>query len=222
MHQDEMKQNAAIAALKYVEKNSIIGIGTGTTTNFFIEALTTIKSSIEATVASSLATEKKLKSLGFKVDDMNTVDNISSYFDGADEFNNYHYLNKGGGGALTREKILATAAKIFICMADQSKKVDLLGTKFPVPMEVIPMARSFVARQLVKLGGDPVYREKFITDNGNIILDVHNLKIIDPIKMEQALNNIPGIVGNGIFAQRRADIILFSTNSDVKVLTLSK
>lgn len=218
MNQDQMKQAAARAALNYVIKDGIIGIGTGSTVNFFIDALATIKNSIESTVASSETTAKKLKALHIPVVELNSVNQVDVYIDGADEFNEHHYLIKGGGGALTREKIIATAAKQFVCMVDKTKKVELLGADHPVPVEVIPMARSFVARQIVKLGGDPVYREKFTTDNGNIILDVYSLKILEPLKWEQTLKNIPGVVENGIFAHRPADILLFSTETGVKIL----
>lgn len=219
MSQDQLKKAAAQAALEYVVKDDIVGVGTGSTVNYFIEALATIKNRIEGAVASSVATAEKLRALHIPVIELNSVNNLPVYIDGADEFNEHRYLIKGGGGALTREKIIASAAKKFICMVDVSKKVAVLGAKFPVPVEVIPMARSFVARQIVKLGGDPIYREKFVTDNGNVILDVHNLKILDPIHIEQQLKNIPGVVEDGIFAARKADVILYSTSKGIEVLS---
>lgn len=212
MTKDEIKQAAANAAIKYIEPNSIIGVGTGSTIAFFIEALAKIKHQIEGAVASSIDTEKKLKAIGISVLDLNTVFPLPIYVDGADEINNNLQMIKGGGAALTREKIIAATAQKFICIADTSKKVDLLGT-FPVPIEVIPMARSYVAREIVKLGGNPVYREKVITDNGNVILDIWNLKILNPIEMEQKINNITGVVTNGIFAIRPADMLLLGTET---------
>jgi ribose 5-phosphate isomerase A len=218
MNPDQLKQKAAEAALQYIENNSIVGVGTGSTVNYFIDALAKIKGRIEATVASSVATAEKLRTLQIPVVDFNEVGDLSLYVDGTDEFTPHFDLIKGAGGALTREKILATSAKKFICIADARKSVKTLGAA-PVPVEVIPMARSFVARQLLKCGGDPVYREKFITDNGNIILDVHHMKLLNPLTVEQTLNNIPGILANGIFAQRKADIILCSQpNGEVQVL----
>jgi ribose 5-phosphate isomerase A len=218
MNQDKLKQAAAEAALHYVAKETIIGIGTGSTVNYFIEALESQKHRIEATVASSIASAEKLKAHGLPVYELNAVGSVPIYIDGADEFNEHLYLTKGGGGALTREKIIAYASKKFICLADISKKVDILGMKHPIPIEVIPMARSFVARQIVKLGGDPVYRENFVTDNGNSILDIYNLKLIDPVQWEKTLKQIPGVVENGIFAHRSADILLLSTDNGVKIL----
>lgn len=217
MNQDQLKKSAAQAALSYVTKGGIIGVGTGSTVNFFIELLASMKSSFEAAVASSIATAAKLKALNITVFELNNVDRVDVYIDGADEFNQHHFLVKGGGGALTREKIIATASKKFVCIVDDTKRVDILGKRHPLPIEVIPMARSFVARQLVQLGADPVYREKFITDNGNQILDVYNLKILDPLEMEQQLNNIPGIVENGIFAKRRPEVILLSTSNGIEI-----
>lgn len=218
MNQDQLKQAAAEAALNYVANETIIGIGTGSTVNYFIDALARSKHRIEATIASSVASAEKLKARGLPVWELNTVDTIPVYVDGADEFNEHLYLIKGGGGALTREKIIATASKKFICLTDSNKKVGVLGVKHPVPIEVIPMARSFVARQIVKLGGDPVFRENFRTDNGNQILDIYNFKLIDPVQWEITLKQIPGVVENGIFAQRRADILLLSTNNGVEIL----
>lgn len=218
MSQEKLKEAVALAAIKYIVPDAIIGIGTGSTVNYFIKALASVKNTIDGTVASSIATAEKLKSLNIPVYDLNSVNEVAIYIDGADEFNKHHYLTKGGGGALAREKIVATAAKKFVCIVDQTKKVDLLGTKHPIPVEVIPMARSLVAREIVKLGGDPVYREKFVTDNGNIILDVHNLKILDPVEWEKKLKCLVGVVENGIFANRPADIILYSTDAGVEVL----
>jgi len=217
MTKEEMKRAAAKAALYYIEPDSIVGVGTGSTVNYFIEELSVIKHKIEATVASSNATEEKLKSHGISVYDLNSVFPLSIYIDGADEIDQHMQMIKGGGGALTREKIIAACAKKFICIADQSKRVDLLG-KFPLPIEVIPMARSYVARELVKLGGKPVYRENFVTDNGNVILDVWGLKILQPKELESTLNNIPGVVTNGLFAIRRADVLLLGTESGVQTI----
>lgn len=218
MSQDAMKKTVAEAALNYVETGSIIGIGTGSTTNFFIDALAEIKHKIEGTVASSVASAERLKKNGIPVLDLNAVDDIAVYVDGADEATRYLHLIKGGGGALTREKIVAAVSRKFVCIADQSKLVDVLG-KFPLPVEVIPMARSYVARQMVKLGGQPVLRQGFTTDNGNIILDVHNLEIIEPPKLEAELNNIAGVVTNGIFALRPADVLLLGTPGGVRTVT---
>lgn len=214
MTQETLKQSAAHAALDYIEQDMVIGVGSGSTVNYFIDALKTIKNKIEGAVASSNQTAEKLKAVGIPLYDLNTVGELPLYIDGADEINSAKQMIKGGGGALTREKIIACASKKFICMADQSKQVDLLGS-FPVAIEVIPMARSFVAREIVKLGGTPAYRQGFVTDNGNVILDVHNLKILDPIMLEKLLNNIPGVVTNGIFAMRPADILLLATDKGV-------
>ncbi len=219
MTQDELKKAVGWAALKYVEKDSIVGVGTGSTVNHFIDALGTIKADIEGAVASSEASAERLKAHGIPVFDLNTVDQMDIYVDGADEINPHMEMIKGGGAAHTREKIVAAVAKKFICIADASKQVDILG-EFPLPVEVIPMARSYVARELVKLGGDPVYREGVITDNGNIILDVYNFKIDNPIRMENTINNITGVVANGIFALRRADIALIGTDEGVKTIAL--
>jgi len=217
MTQDEMKQAVAEAALQYVEDDTIIGVGTGSTANFFIDALATIKHRIEGTVASSKATEDRLKSHGIPVLEINSVDRMSIYVDGADESNKVLHLIKGGGGALTREKIVAEVADKFICIVDETKVVSQLG-EFPLPIEVIPMARSQVAREIVKLGGNPVYRNGFVTDNGNIILDVHNLKISEPVAMETQLNSIVGVVCNGLFARRHADVLLVGSADGVKVM----
>ncbi len=216
--QDEMKQAVAEAALEYVESGMIVGIGTGSTANFFIDGLARMKGKIEGTVASSEASAERLRGHGIEVFDLNAVGNIPLYVDGADESNKYLHLIKGGGGALTREKIVAGAAEKFICIADESKLVDCLGA-FPLPIEVIPMARSFVARQMVKLGGEPVYRDGFVTDNGNIILDIHHLEIMEPCKLEAEINNIPGVVTNGLFAIRPADVLLLGGQDGVKTLT---
>lgn len=204
---ETQKKTAAEAALSYIPEDAVVGVGTGSTVHYFIEALATIKHKITGAIASSTATEKKLKEHGITIYDLNSVSDLPLYVDGADEINEQLQMIKGGGGALTREKIIAAVAKKFICIADNSKKVDVLG-KFPLPIEVIPMARSYVARELVRLGGTPVYRNGFITDNGNVILDVWNLTILEPIKMEQTLNNIVGVVTNGLFAKRAADVLL--------------
>ena len=217
MTQDEMKKAAAKAALDYVEADTIIGIGTGSTANHFIDLLAGIKGRIEGTVASSVASAERLKKHGIPVFDLNAVGDLSLYVDGADESSHHLHLIKGGGGALTREKIVAAASKKFVCIADESKLVDVLG-KFPLPVEVIPMARSYVARQIVKLGGQPVLREGFTTDNGNVILDVHNLKILNPVELEGKLNNIVGVVTNGLFAMRPADVLILGTPSGAKTL----
>lgn len=217
MTQDELKRAVALEAIKYVVEDKIVGVGTGSTANFFIEALADIKHKIEGAVASSEATAQRLKKHGIPVFDLNSIDELPVYVDGADEADAHLALIKGGGGALTREKIVAAVADKFICIADQSKWVRVLG-KFPLPVEVIPMARSYVARELVKLGGDPVYRQGFITDNGNIILDVHNLIIAEPIKLENQINNIVGVVTNGLFAARGADVLLLGTSDGVKTI----
>ena len=221
MNQDELKQAVAKAALEYIkpklDDKSVIGIGTGSTANYFIDYLADIKADIYATVASSQASADRLKSHGIPVYDLNSVDEITVYVDGADESNHQLQLIKGGGAALTREKIVTACAKEFVCIADESKLVDTLGN-FPLPVEVIPMARSYVARELVKLGGDPVYREGVVTDNGNVILDVINFPIKEPIAIEQAINQLTGVVTNGLFAQRPADILLLATQNGVKQL----
>ena len=219
MTQDEMKQAVAQAAIEYIEAGTIVGVGTGSTANFFIDELAKIKHKIEGTVASSEASAERLKGHGIEVFDLNSVSEIAVYVDGADESNKYLHLVKGGGGALTREKIVAAASKKFVCIADESKLVDVMG-KFPLPIEVIPMARSFVAREIIKqIGGEPVLREGFTTDNGNIILDVHNLEIMEPTKVEQILNNITGVVTNGLFAIKPADVLLLGTPDGVKTIT---
>lgn len=215
MTQDQLKQAAAEAAIAHIDDDMIVGVGTGSTVNFFIDALARIKHKIEGAVASSEASAARLKQHGIPVYDLNTVANVHIYIDGADEINHHLQMIKGGGGALTREKILAAASKKVICIADASKYVSLLGN-FPLPVEVIPMARSYVARELIKLGGEPDYRTGFVTDNGNIILDVHQFKIYEPLKMETTLNNITGVVTNGLFALRPADLLLLATPEGVQ------
>lgn len=210
MTQDEMKRKAAEAAIEYVIKDEIVGVGTGSTVNHFIDVLAEMKHQIEGAVSSSVASTERMEGYGIKVYDLNEVSNIEVYIDGADESDHYLNLIKGGGGALTREKIIAGASKKFVCIADESKLVDVMGT-FPLPVEVIPMARSYIARELVKLGGRPVWRENFVTDNGNDILDVHDLKIMEPVKLENELNKLPGIVTVGIFANRPADVLILGT-----------
>jgi ribose 5-phosphate isomerase A len=218
MSQDAMKKAAAEAALEYVEAGMVVGIGTGSTANHFIDLLTGIKGKIDGTVASSVASAERLRGHGIQVLDLNDVGELSLYVDGADESNHFLHLIKGGGGALTREKIVTACSKKFVCIADESKLVDVLGA-FPLPVEVIPMARSYVARQIVKLGGTPVLREGFTTDNGNVILDVQGLEIMEPVKLEQALNNIVGVVTNGLFAARPADVLILGTEDGVKTIT---
>ena len=210
MTQDDLKKMAAEAALDYIESGTVIGIGTGSTANHFIDALAGIKHRIDGTVASSDASAERLAGHGIPVLDLNSVNEISLYVDGADESTRHLHLIKGGGGALTREKIVAANSRRFVCIADDSKLVDVLGA-FPLPIEVIPMARSYVARELVKHGGRPVYRDGFVTDNGNVILDVHDLQIMDPVKMEEELNYITGVVTVGIFAYRPAVVLVLGS-----------
>ena len=221
MDQQQMKQAVADAALAYIKPNldddTVLGIGTGSTANLFIDQLASIKGLINATVASSEDSATRLKSHGIPVYDLNTVNQVDFYIDGADETNSALQLIKGGGAALTREKIIAAVAGHFLCIADESKWVHTLG-EFPLPVEVIPMARSFVARELVKLGGDPVYREGVVTDNGNVILDVYNFSIAKPLEVEAKINNITGVVTNGLFALRPADVLLLGTVGEVKTL----
>ncbi|MGZ8158912.1 MAG: ribose-5-phosphate isomerase RpiA [Methylobacter sp.] len=214
MTQDELKQKVAQAAIHYVKDVSIVGVGTGSTVKHFINYLADIKSDIEGAVSSSEMSSAQLKQVGIPVLDLNAVGTLDVYVDGADEVTPHKHMVKGGGGALTREKIIAAASKKFVCIVDETKCVDVLG-KFPLPVEVIPMARSYVARELVKLGGQPVWRENVITDNHNVILDVHNLDIIDPIKLEQIINNITGVVTVGIFAMRPADVVLIGKGTEV-------
>ena len=216
MTQDELKKATALAALDYVEAG-VIGVGTGSTANFFVDALAQIKHKIDGAVASSEATAQRLKGHGITVFDLNSVGEIAVYIDGADEITEHLHMLKGGGGALTREKIVAACARKFVCIADESKLVGRLG-KFPLPVEVIPMARSYVARELVRLGGQPKLREGFTTDNGNVILDVHNLDIMNPVELETTLNQITGVVTNGLFARRPADVLLMGTPNGVTLL----
>ncbi len=216
MTQDEMKKAAGWAALKYVEKGSIVGVGTGSTVNHFIDALGTIKDDIKGAVSSSVASTERLKELGIEVFECNDVIKLDVYVDGADEINPTRDMIKGGGAALTREKIVAAISEKFVCIVDGTKAVDVLGN-FPLPVEVIPMARSYVARELVKLGGDPAYREGVITDNGNVILDVHNMKITNPKEMEDKINSIAGVVTNGLFAHRGADVVITGTPEGAKI-----
>jgi len=218
MTQDELKKAVGWAALQYVQPGTIVGVGTGSTAAHFIDALATLKHQIEGAVSSSEASTLKLKSLGIPVFDLNEVDDIAVYVDGADEINPQMQMIKGGGAALTREKIVAAVARKFVCIADASKEVDILGG-FPLPVEVIPMARAYVARELVKLGGQPEYRQQVVTDNGNIILDVHNLQILDPIELEKRINALAGVVTVGLFANRGADVALIGTPEGVKTLT---
>jgi len=217
MTQDEMKKAVAEAALEYVESGMIVGVGTGSTANFFIDGLAKLKGKIDGTVASSVASADRLKGHGIQVLDSNDAGQLPLYVDGADESNRHLHLIKGGGGALTREKIVAAASDKFVCIADESKLVDVMG-KFPLPVEVIPMARSYVAREIVKLGGEPVLREGFTTDNGNVILDIHNMEIMEPVKLETTLNGIVGVVTNGLFAIRPADVLLLGTPTGVDKL----
>ena len=219
--QDELKQQVARAAVEYV-RGGIIGVGTGSTANYFIDELAKVKSKIDGAVASSEGTAQRLRSQGIQVLDLNNVSpgDLEIYVDGADEITEHFHMLKGGGGALTREKIVAAVAQKFICICDASKRVPVLG-KFPLPVEVLPMARSHVARELVKLGGQPKLREGFITDNGNVILDVANLEIIDPIAMEARINQIVGVVTNGLFAARPADVLLLSTQEGVQTFKRS-
>ena len=218
MSADDLKRAAAEAALQYVEPGSIVGVGTGSTANHFIDLLAGIKADIDATVASSEATAERLRSHGIPVIDLNAAGNIGVYVDGADEATKHLHLIKGGGGALTREKIVAAVSQKFVCIADESKLVDRLGA-FPLPIEVIPMARSYVGRALVKLGGDPELREDFRTDNGNIIIDVHNLDIMEPAALEAEINQITGVVTVGLFAKRAADILILAGAGGIRTLT---
>lgn len=222
LSQQELKQQAADAALEFVEQvagpDVIIGVGTGSTADLFIDGLARFKGRIGGTVASSERSAARLAGHGLKVLDLNDVSTMPIYVDGADEIDANLSMIKGGGGALTREKIVAACSKQFVCIADDSKLVDVLG-KFPLPVEVIPMARSHVARELVKLGGQPRLREGFATDNGNVILDVHNLSIVDPVSLETAINQIVGVVTNGLFARRGADVLLLGTSTGVKTFT---
>lgn len=217
MNQDELKRLVGAAALEHVHPDSIIGVGTGSTVNCFIDSLINSRIHIEAAVSSSEATTKLLEAGGIQVLDLNQTGGLDVYIDGADEFDAHRRLIKGGGGALTREKIIAAASKKFVCIADQSKQVKVLGT-FPLPLEVIPLARSLVARKMVALGGQPEWREGFTTDNGNWILDIHNLDLVDPVGMEKAINNLPGVVSCGLFALRPADLVLIATEKGIRQL----
>lgn len=217
MTQDELKQAVAREAIKHVPDDCIVGVGTGSTANYFIDELGKIKHRIEGAVASSEASAQRLRKHGIEVHDLNNVKDLPVYVDGADEITRHMAMIKGGGGALTREKIVAAVARQFICIADESKLVDVLG-RFPLPVEVLPMARSYVARELVKLGGQPAWRQGFTTDNGNLILDVHNMHILNPPELEAAINQITGVVTNGLFARRGADILLLGTANGVETL----
>ena len=217
MTQDEKKKAVAEAALEYVEAGSVIGMGTGSTVNFFIDALARMKDRVDGAVASSNATAERLKKHGIPVLDLNSTGDLALYVDGADETNAHRHLIKGGGGALTREKIVAAASARFVCIVDDKKRVDVLGA-FPLPVEVIPMARSYVARQLLKLGGQPELRQGFTTDNGNVILDVHGLKILNPPELETQINQLTGVVANGLFARRPADVVLIASDQGVSIL----
>lgn len=218
MNQDDKKRVAGEAAVEYVKPGSIVGVGTGSTVNYFIDALEPIKSQIKGAVSSSEASTERLKALGIEVFDANDVASLDVYVDGADEINARKHMIKGGGAALTREKIVAAIADKFICIIDDTKHVDVLG-EFPLPVEVIPMARSYVARELVKLGGDPCYRQGVVTDNGNVILDVHNMKIQDPKALEDTINGIAGVVTVGLFANRGADVVLTGTENGVQKIS---
>jgi ribose 5-phosphate isomerase A len=217
MTQDELKQAVAREAIKYVVEDAIVGVGTGSTANYFIDELAKIKSRIDGAVASSQATAERLKSHGIRVVDLNSVNELPVYIDGADEITEHLAMIKGGGGALTREKIVAAVAQKFVCIADASKLVSVLG-KFPLPIEVIPMARSHVGRELVKLGGQPALRQGFTTDNGNLILDVYGLSILKPLELEAEINNIVGVVSSGLFARRGADVLLLGDAAGVRTI----
>tara|TARA_B100001146_G_C16171319_1_gene430210 strand:+ start:615 stop:1274 length:660 start_codon:yes stop_codon:yes gene_type:complete len=217
MNQDEKKYEAAKSALNYIEPGQVVGIGSGSTVNSLISQLDKVKSKIDGAISSSEYTTKLLKEKNIRILNLSEVGRIPLYIDGADESNSNRQLIKGGGGALTREKIAAYASDIFICMIDDSKFVKSLGN-FPLPIEVIKMSQSLVAREMVKLGGRPVLRENFVTDNGNIILDIHNLQISEPLKLEQAINNIPGVVTNGIFAMRPANKLIIANNNGIDLL----
>ncbi|AKD38777.1 ribose-5-phosphate isomerase A [Pasteurella multocida subsp. multocida OH4807] len=218
MNQLEMKKQAAKTALQYVKPDTIVGVGSGSTVNCFIEALGSMKDQIKGAVAASKASEELLRKQGIEVLSANDVSSLDIYVDGADEVNPQKMMIKGGGAALTREKIIAALAKKFICIIDESKQVDILGATFPLPVEVIPMARSQVARKLVALGGSPEYREGVVTDNGNVILDVHNFLIMSPMEIEKELNNVAGVVTNGIFALRPADLLIVGTPDGVQTI----
>lgn len=216
--QQIQKQQVAEAALRFVRSDSVLGVGTGSTVNCFIAALAASGKRIEAAVSSSEASTKLLESHGIEVRDLNLTGTLDLYIDGADEFDAFRRLIKGGGGALTREKVVTAASRKFVCIVDESKKVGVLG-KYPLPVEVIPMARSFVARQLVAMGGQPELRQNFLTDNGNVILDVHNMDLVDPVAVEKKLNNLPGVVTNGLWALRPADVVLMATSNGVEEIS---
>ena len=218
MTQDELKQSVAREAIKYIVDDEVIGVGSGSTVNFFIDELGKVKNRIAGAVASSEKTAERLKRHGIRLFDLNGVNELPVYIDGADEITEHLAMIKGGGGALTREKIVAAVAKKFVCIADESKLVPVLG-RFPLPVEVIPMARAYVARQMVRLGGQPKLREGFTTDNGNVVLDLWGLSILNPVELETAINNITGVVTNGLFARRGADVLLLGTKNGVKKLT---
>jgi len=217
MTQDELKRAVAREAIKHVVEDAVIGVGTGSTANFFIDELARMRNRIAGAVASSERSAERLKGHGIRVFDLNSVNELPVYIDGADEITEHLAMIKGGGGALTREKIVAAVARKFVCIADESKLVPVLG-KFPLPVEVIAMARAYVARQMVKLGGQPKLREGFATDNGNIVLDVWGLSILNPVELETAVNNIPGVVTNGLFARRGADVLLLGTKTGVRTI----
>lgn len=217
MNQDEQKRLAAEAALEYIEDGVTLGVGTGSTVNFLIDLLPEVRNKISAIVSSSNASTERLQALGFQVSSLNDVGDVDVYIDGADEATKRFQLIKGGGGALTREKIVAGAARKFVCIVDETKLVGMLG-KFPLPIEVIPMAQSFIARQMVKMHGQPILRQGFVTDNGNVILDVHNLQITNPLEMETRINQMPGVVSVGIFAHRPANVLLIGTPTGVRTL----
>ena len=217
MNQDKLKRQAAEKALEFLPDRGVLGIGTGSTVNHFIDLLAPHTGKYDGAVSSSEASTERLKAIGMPVLDLNSTGDLEVYIDGADESNRHLHLIKGGGGALTLEKIIAAASKKFVCIADESKLVDVLGA-FPLPVEVIPMARSYVARQIVKLGGNPVLREDFITDNGNVILDVQGLEIMEPMKLEEQLNGIVGVVTNGLFAHRPADVMILGSESGPKLI----
>ncbi len=217
MTQDELKQAVAREAIKHVVEDAVVGVGTGSTASFFIDELAKIRNRIPGAVASSDRSAERLKGHGIRLFDLNGVNEIPVYIDGADEITEHLAMIKGGGGALTREKIVAAVARKFVCIADESKLVPVLG-KFPLPVEVIPMARAYVARQMVKLGGRPELRENFTTDNGNIVLDVRGLTILNPVELETTINNIAGVVTNGLFARRGADVLLLGTKAGVRAI----
>lgn len=220
-HQEQLKENVAQAALAYLEDHAIIGVGSGSTVNYFIDALADVRHRIDGCVAASVATAQRLKHAGIPVIELSVAEPLGLYIDGADEITSARCMIKGGGGALTREKIIATVAKSFLCLVDESKVVQRLG-QFPIAVEVIPLARSLVGRELVKLGGDPAYREHYMTDNGNIILDVYSLDLTDPLAIEHAINQIPGVVENGVFARRTADRVLIAGDAGITVLSSVK